>query len=106
MEIDKPARIVWANQAKADLLAIMEYIKIQESVSRARYVRDGIINTVNRIATFPNKHRIEPVFNRRDVRFSVKWRYKIVFQIVGETIRIISIFHTAKHPGKLAETDF
>lgn len=106
MEIDKPARIVWANQAKADLLAIMEYIKIQESTSRARYVRDGVINAVNRIASFPNKHRIEPVFNRRDVRFSVKWRYKIVFQIVGKTIRIISIFHTAQHPGKLAETDF
>ena len=57
----------------------------------------------NEISNFPTKHAQEPYINRNNVRFAVKWSYKIVFDIKESTIRILSIFHTSQNPEKLKE---
>jgi len=53
------------------------------------------------IQTIPTKHACEPYINQDNVRFAVKWSYKIVFEIREDTVRILSIFHTAQSPEKI-----
>jgi toxin ParE1/3/4 len=84
-----------------NLRSIFDYVNKKESFERANYVIDGIDDAINRILPVPTKHRIEPIFNRSDIRYILKWHYKIVFQIANDKIRILSVFHTAQNPGKL-----
>lgn len=95
--------LYWTPEAKRDLKPIFNYIARSESRERALYVIDGIRTKANETLNFPTKHPHEPQTNRENVRFAVKWSYKIVFEIKGNTIRILSVFHTAQSPEKLKD---
>jgi len=84
-----------------DLKPIFEYISCVESRQRALYVIAGIREKAKETANFPTKHAKEPYINSDNIRFAVKWSYKIVFEIKGDTVRVLSIFHTAQSPEKL-----
>ena len=93
--------IYWTPEAKMDLKPIFEYISCVESRQRALYVIAGIREKAKETANFPTKHAKEPYINSDNIRFAVKWSYKIVFEIKGDTVRVLSIFHTAQSPEKL-----
>ena len=93
--------LYWTPEAKRDLKPIFAYIASVESQERASYVITGIRAKAKEILDFPTKHAHDPYINRDNVRFAIKWSYKIVFEIKGNTIRILSVFHTAQNPNKL-----
>jgi plasmid stabilization system protein ParE len=93
--------IKWTLEARNDLHLIFDYISRIESRERALHVVDAIRKEVLKTGIFPTKHPKEPRINNGNIRFTVKWSYKIVFEISGNTLRILSIFHTAQHPDKL-----
>ena len=93
--------VYWTPEAKSDLKPILEYIVHIESRQRALYVIEGIRKRAKETANFPTKHAKEPYVNRDNVHFALKWSYKIVFEIEGNAVRILSIFHTAQSPEKL-----
>jgi plasmid stabilization system protein ParE len=93
--------LYWTPEAKKDLKPIFDYIMSVESRERALYVIAGIRAKAKETLNFPTKHAHEPYINRNNVRFVVKWSYKIVFEIKGNAVRILSIFHTAQHPEKI-----
>jgi len=92
--------LYWTPEAKRDLKPIFEYVVRIESRERALYVIAGIRAKAKETLNFPTKHAHEPNSNRDNVRFAIKWSYKIVFEIKGNTVRILSIFHTARNPEK------
>ncbi len=81
---------------------ILSYIKRTQSRERARHVRLGIQDAARATVDMPTKHRIEPSLERTDIRYILKWRFKILFQITDEYIVILRVFHTAQSPDKLA----
>ncbi|MCL1932996.1 MAG: type II toxin-antitoxin system RelE/ParE family toxin [Candidatus Azobacteroides sp.] len=93
--------IRWSEHSKTDLKEIFEYIRNAESYERAKYVVSEIRNAVNKITPFPAKHTKEPIITAGNVRYVVKWSYKILFTIETKQINIIRIFHTAQNPDKL-----
>jgi plasmid stabilization system protein ParE len=93
--------LYWTLEAKRDLKPIFDYIMRVESRERALYVIAGIRAKAKETLNFPTKHPLEPYINQDNVRFVVKWSYKIVFEIKENTIRILSIFHTAQNPEKI-----
>jgi len=93
--------LYWTSEAKKDLKPIFDYIISVESRERALYVIAGIRSEAKGILNFPTKHALEPYTNRDNVRFVVKWSYKIVFEIKGNAVRILSIFHTSQNPEKI-----
>jgi len=99
----KKHSVFWTQEAINDLKLIYDYISGSESCQRALYVVTGIRKEANETAKFPTKHTKEPYINRENIRFAIKWSYKIVFEIKGNSIRILSIFHTAQSPEKLIE---
>ena len=93
--------LYWTSEAKKDLKPIFDYIVRIESRERALYVIDGIRSKAKEILNFPTKHAREPYINKHNVRFTVKWSYKIVFEVKGNMVRILSVFHTAQNPEKI-----
>ena len=95
--------LYWTPEAKKDLKPIFDYIARAESRERALYVINGIMAKAKEIQFIPTKHAHEPYINRDNVRFAVKWSFKIVFDIKEDTVRILSIFHTAQSPEKIKQ---
>jgi plasmid stabilization system protein ParE len=93
--------LYWTPEAKRDIKPIFEYIARVESPEKAMYVIKGIRAKAKETIAFPSKHPIEPYINKNNVRFAVKWSYKIVFEIKENSVRILSIFHTAQNPDKI-----
>ena len=93
----------WTPEAKSDLKSIFEYISCIENRQRAFYVITGIRKKAKDTSKFPTKHPKESYVNRDNIRFAVKWSYKIIFEIKGNTVRILSVFHTAQSPEKLLD---
>jgi plasmid stabilization system protein ParE len=96
--------ISWKNAAKKDLHCIFAYIISRSSVERAQYVLQGISDAVYRVAFMPQKHAVEPWYNRQDIRFTTKWKYKIIFLITQDEIHILRVFHTAQSTRKIRLT--
>ena len=93
--------VKWTIEAKNDLRSIMEYIVAVESKERALYVISAIRKKANQTSDFPLKHPKELNINNDNIRYAIQWSYKIVLEIKKDTIRILSIFHTAQNPDKL-----
>jgi len=93
--------LFWTFEAKKDLKPIFDYIMNVESRKRALFVVDGIRSEAKEILNFPTKHAKEPYINNDNIRFTVKWSYKIVFEIRGNKVIILKIFHTAQNTEKL-----
>jgi plasmid stabilization system protein ParE len=94
--------IRWSEQSKKDLKEIFEYIRNAESRERAKYVVSRIKSVAANITPFPAKYAKEPVIANGNIRYAVKWHYKILFTIDEKHINIVRIFHSAQNPDKLA----
>jgi plasmid stabilization system protein ParE len=93
----------WTKQAKDDLKEIFTYIFKVNSRERAVYVIEGIKKEADKITLFPTKHAREPEDIPGNIRFAVKWGYKILFTIGEKHVYIVRIFHTAQSPRKLKD---
>ena len=93
--------LYWTPEAKKDLKPIFDYIANVESRERALYVVNGIVAKAREIQNIPTKHAREPYINRENIRFAVKWSFKIVFEIKDDSVRILSIFHTSQRPERM-----
>lgn len=93
----------WSRQSKFDLKEIFDYITSVESKERALYVITELRKTAQNATIFPKKHRKEELFDG-NIRYVLKWRYKILFTIHETSITIVRIFHTAQNPAKLIDT--
>ena len=95
--------IIVSELAKTDLQNIVTYIAGIESITRAKYVEHGILSEMKRLEQFPTAYPKDEYAStdNREIRFIMKWRYKILFFIDANTVQIVGIFHTAQNPSKL-----
>jgi len=96
-------KIVVSKLAKTDLANIVSYISDIESVAQAKYVERGILSEMKRLELFPTAYPKEKYasIDNVEIRFIVKWHYKILFFVESNTVQIVGIFHTAQNPNKL-----
>jgi plasmid stabilization system protein ParE len=89
--------------AKTDLQNIVTYISDVDSIVQAKYVERSILSEMKRLAHFPTAYPKDEYasIGNREIRFIIKWHYKILFFIGVNTVQIAGIFHTAQNPDKL-----
>ena len=89
------------SEAHANIAAIAQYIA-QDSPDAAVGVLARIERTLQIITLMP---RLGRMTGHRDTRSTVVRRmpYVIVYRQVGDTLEILSVFHTAQDPKKRAE---
>ena len=97
-------RVSLSDLAKKDLQNIVSYITAADSIARAKNVENGILSAMKRLERFPTAYPIDKYAIKADteIRFLIKWQYKILFFIDINTVHVVRIFHTAQNPEKLS----
>ena len=93
-------KIEWRDKSIEELQAIYDYIYFR-SAQNAENVVDTLLELGNSLAEFPAKFPVEPILNQENVRFVVKWDYKIIYRIEKDKIIILRVFHSRQNPEKL-----
>jgi toxin ParE1/3/4 len=91
-------RVEYSKRAITDLRKIAAYHLRSDDPQVAAAIEQRIRATIVRIARSPDSG--PPVVQRPGVRVALvlRYRYKIFYHVMGETIRIVHIRHTARRP--------
>lgn len=86
-----------SSSAKLDLSEIVRYISADNPIA-AREWSDSIIETINKLSSFPNLGRIVPEYGDDSTREIIKGQYRIVYRINinDDSIFIIAIHHSKR----------
>lgn len=85
--------IVWLQIARADLLAIVDYIS-DDNPAAAQQMKNDIEEKVGKLPTFPKMGRAGRVDGTREL--VVLSNYVVVYQCAPDLIRIIRVLHAAQ----------
>ena len=92
-------KILWDNQAKADLKIIHDFIALKSKQGAKNVIRD-IVNQSKKIH-FGEQYQVDEIIGEPFRRMIVR-NYKIIYKIQSESeIRILQIFDTRQNPSKL-----
>ena len=94
-----PIKILWDNQAKADLKIIFEFIKLKSPQGAKNVINDIIAHSKS--IHFTEQYQVDEFLGNPYRRMIVR-DYKIVYKIHSKTeIRILQIFDVRQNPIKL-----
>ncbi|MBN9243674.1 MAG: type II toxin-antitoxin system RelE/ParE family toxin [Mesorhizobium sp.] len=93
---------VWTAQAKRELGDIVSYIWV-DNPAAAKHVRKRIETTASYLKSQPFMGRQGAIAGTREAIPHPS--YRIVYQLTGETVFILSIVHTARQWPPVAEDD-
>jgi len=101
----KKLPIRWDKKAKENLDNIYGYVAQRDSLSAARHVKKELVKLIGTLNDFPEKYSIEEFLadEQDNYRSVSKWSYKIIFEITEDSIFIVDIFHTSRHPSKITK---
>ena len=89
-------QISWTLQAKDDLKAIAEYIKLDS----VRYAKLQIIKIKSRtqiLKSYPRAGRVVPEIENNQIRELTDHNYRIIYKVLSETrIDILTVHHSSR----------
>lgn len=95
--------IVWSPRALSDVEAIRDYVGL-DSPTYADLVVRRIVDSVERLSTFPRSGRVVPEIDRIDVREIIVRPYRVVYRVRAGTVEVVTVFHAARllrrRPGR------
>jgi toxin ParE1/3/4 len=89
------AQVRWTPQAADDLDAIAEFIARDSPHFAALFVAD-ILQTVDRLADFPESGRVVPEIGEKSIREIIFGSYRIIHRWRSEAIEILTVYHGAR----------
>ena len=88
-------KIEWSDEAMADVDEIARYIERRSPANAARVVT-AINEAARRLVTFPYGHRVIPELADPDRRETFVHRWRLMYRILPDRIRIIGVIHGAR----------
>lgn len=93
-------QIKWTSQAKDDLKAIADYIKLDS----VRYAKLQIIRIKSRthiLKSHPRAGKVVPELDNEEIREIIESNYRIVYKVVSNSqVDILTIHHSARDMTK------
>ena len=89
-------KLIWTDPSVADLRAIRDYIA-RDSDSYAADLVGELILSAER-SPFPKLGRVVPETQDENIRQLLYQNYRIIYQIVGERIEILTVVHGSRDP--------
>lgn len=87
----KKLDVVWTENAISDLLAIKDFIS-QDSARRADSWISELYRAGLSLADFPERGRIVPEFDKKDIRELLIENYRIVYRVKILKVEILTVF--------------
>ena len=88
-------RLVWSDQAEADLAAIHAYIA-RDSERYAQVTVERLIAAVDRLLLWPRSGRVVAEIGDEDLREIVVAPYRIVYRLHEDTVGIATVVHSSR----------
>jgi addiction module RelE/StbE family toxin len=88
-------KVVFASEAKADLLEIGDYIA-RDNPARARSFLSELKSAAKGLARFPKRYPPLPRHANSGLRCRVYGSYHIVYQVESRQVNIVRILHAAR----------
>jgi len=88
-------KVIWSNSALDDADTIAEYIA-KDSVDRASLFVLRLMESTERLKSFPFSGRIIPEFGDENRREIIYYSYRIMYQVVETDVWITSIIHGSR----------
>jgi toxin ParE1/3/4 len=88
------ASVVFSPAALSDLWEIEGYIAHDDSVRASGYI-DELVDACNGLADFPRRFRKTPRYGA-DAHVRVHGNYVIVYDVIGDEVRINAVVHRAR----------
>lgn len=85
-------QVVWSPKEIADVDAIAEYIA-RDSPAYASSVVDQILKTTRSLEQFPLSGRTVPEFGDELLREKIVYSYRILYQVAGDEVTIVTVIH-------------
>jgi addiction module RelE/StbE family toxin len=89
------ARLIWTVESRESLRSIHSRIS-KDSPRAADTLIDQIASSTDRLVDFPLSGRVVPEFNREDTRELILGNYRVVYQVIGDTVGIVRVHHGAR----------
>jgi plasmid stabilization system protein ParE len=84
--------IIWSKPASEDLRLIHQYIAHGSKHYATRVIQD-IANKVENLINLPRLGRVVPEIGEQNVREIAVYSYRIMYELIGDTIYIHGVFH-------------
>ena len=84
----------WSADAEHDLEAIADHIAEHDSLKRARYVIDKILDAVGSLTTLPEKGNYPKeleAFGNREFRQIFFKPYRLIYQVAGKHVTVMLV---------------
>ncbi len=96
-------KIVFTDTAKKQLKSIYRYYKKEVSLKVATFIKDSILNDIDKLKKHPEIGSQETYLNplKKDYKKLVTGNYKAIYHIVDNVIVIDTIFDTRQEPKEL-----
>ena len=88
-------RIVWTDHAWTDLEQVANYIAQGSNAYASGFVRQ-IIARADTLELFPYAGAIVPEIDRDDIRETFIKKYRMIYQVVPDEVRILAVVHGAR----------
>lgn len=88
--------IVWSRPAREDLRLIHQYIA-HDSTRYATRVAQDIIDKIEILRETPRLGRKVPEIGEENVREIGLYSYRIMYELIGETLYIHGVIHKRRH---------
>ena len=88
-------RLVWTEQAVADLEGIREFIA-RDSPRYAEIVVLRLVEAAERLRQFPRSGRVVPELGREDVREVLWGTYRLVYRVAAEEAQVLTVFRASR----------
>lgn len=91
--------VVWSDEAKAELKSIYKYI-LQDSPKNATKVRSDVVDITRKLSLNPDQHAPDKykLNNDGSYRAFEKHKYRVVYRIRENEIRVLRVRHTKMEP--------
>ena len=85
----------WTDQAAEDVQSIRDFIG-RSSPRYALLVAERLVGAVERLEALPHSGRMVPEFNDDRLREVIWGNYRIIYQLLDDTVEVLTIYHGAR----------
>ena len=89
------AEVRWTDQATEDVQSIRNFIR-RNSPRYALLVAERLVGAVERLEALPHSGRMVPEFNDDRLREVIWGNYRIIYQLLNDTVEVLTIYHGAR----------